>query len=189
MKGVLVADFCQGRFEKERLLDYLSKNVIVLITGSKFFRGPPFSGGVIVPSVIMEELQELGSDCVIPDGLNSFIGKNEVPRELRSWRNQLGDNQNPSLALRWVAALAEMEPTLNISKEIRESATDEWRSSVIEHLNQYPNLSYFDAAEDSPSIISVRIRHPVTNKWMIKSELVKIFKDQTLDVSSQYPQE
>ena len=87
MKGILVADMCQGRFETERLLDYLNKNVVVLITGSKFFRGPPFSGGVIVPSDIMEELQELGSDCVIPDGLNSFIGKNEVPRELRSWRN------------------------------------------------------------------------------------------------------
>jgi hypothetical protein len=56
MKGLLVADMCQGRFEKERLLEYLSKNVVVLITGSKFFRGPPFSGAVIVPSVIMEEL-------------------------------------------------------------------------------------------------------------------------------------
>jgi post-segregation antitoxin (ccd killing protein) len=82
-----------------------------------------------------------------------------------------------------------MEPTINISKEIRESATNEWRSSVIEHLNQKPNLSYFEAAEDSPSIISVRIKHPVTNRWMVKSELVNIFKDQTLDVSSQYPKE
>jgi hypothetical protein len=49
MRGVLVADLCQGRFEKERLHDYLEKNVVVLITGSKFFRGPPFSGGVLIP--------------------------------------------------------------------------------------------------------------------------------------------
>ena len=93
------------------------------------------------------------------------------------------------MALRWVAALAEMEPTLAISKEIRQIATIVWRSSVIEYLKSYPNLSYFDAANDTPSIVSVRIKHPVSSVWMIKSELVKIFKDQTLDVSSKYPTE
>lgn len=114
MRGVLVADLCQGRFEKQRLTSYLKKNVVVLITGSKFFRGPPFSGGVLVSKTIMKELQEMGNNVEISAGLNSFIGKNEIPRELPSWRDQMGDNQNPALALRWVAALAEMEPTLAI---------------------------------------------------------------------------
>ena len=45
----VVVDACQGRFKEEWLDEYLRKNAIVLITGSKFFRGPPFSGAVLVP--------------------------------------------------------------------------------------------------------------------------------------------
>jgi hypothetical protein len=86
MRGVLVADLCQGRFEMERLHDYLENNVVILITGSKFFRGPPFSGGVLVSKSFMTELQEMGSYSKISAGLNSFIGKNEIPRELPCWR-------------------------------------------------------------------------------------------------------
>ena len=55
----------------------------------------------------------------MPGGLNTFIGKAELPKELPVWRNKFENNQNPGLALRWIAGLAEMEPTLQISKEIR----------------------------------------------------------------------
>lgn len=184
-----MADLCQGRFELERLHKYLNKNVVVLITGSKFYRGPPFSGGVLVSKSIMKELQEMGDSAKISAGLNSFIGKNEIPRELPSWRKQLGDNQNPALALRWAAALAEMEPTLAIPSKVRQFATNEWRMAVIQHLKLYKNLSYFTAADDTPSIISVRMKHPETGSWMVKAELVKIFKALTLDVSCKFPLE
>ena len=50
----------------------------------------------------------------MPSALNSFFGKQNFPKELESWRAAVEDNQNPGLALRWVAALAEMEPTLAI---------------------------------------------------------------------------
>ena len=36
--------------------DLLDDGAIVLLTGSKFFRGPPFSGAVIVPPKIMSKL-------------------------------------------------------------------------------------------------------------------------------------
>jgi hypothetical protein len=189
MKGVLVADLCQGRFEADRLQKYLKKNIIVLITGSKFFRGPPFSGGVLVSKSIMKELQDMGANAKVPAGLNSFIGKNEIPRELPAWREQINDNQNPALALRWAAALAEMEPTLSIPSDVRLAATANWRMAVIENIKKYQNLSYFSAAEDTPSIVSVRIKHPETGAWMVKSELSKIFLALTLDVSSKFPAE
>lgn len=57
MGGLYVVDACQGRFEIDWLNDLLSKNAIVLITGSKFFRGPPFSGGVLVPAPLMAKLK------------------------------------------------------------------------------------------------------------------------------------
>ena len=55
----------------------------------------------------------------MPQGLKAFVGKNEIPRELQSWRDLLPDSQNPGLALRWVAAIAEIEPTLRIEESKR----------------------------------------------------------------------
>ena len=93
-----------------------------MTSGSRFYRGPPHSGAVFIPASIMKRLQEVDADeikkewggGIVPTGLNTFFGKNEFPKELKSWRDNIEDNQNPGLALRWVAALAEMEPTLQI---------------------------------------------------------------------------
>jgi hypothetical protein len=187
MNGLLVVDACQGRFEIDWLNDVLRNNAIVLITGSKFFRGPPFSGGVLVPAPMMRKLQQIQDKVKVPHSLNTFIGKAELPRELTAWRDQIEDNQNPGLALRWVAALAEMGPTLRIPQEVREKATEAWRKSVIKMVDECPNLDFFDDGADTPSIVSVRIKHPDTGKWMIKSELAKVFKAMTLDMSDKFP--
>ena len=98
------------------LNDLLKANAVILFTGSKFFRGPPFSGAVFVPAKIMEMLKQDFNEDIVPQGLNSFIGKNEIPRELENWRESLYDNQNPALAIRWAAALAEIEQTLAIDE-------------------------------------------------------------------------
>ena len=118
--GFFVVDACQGRMPDRMVRDLLDDGVIVLITGSKFFRGPPFSGGVMVPPQTMKRLLEVQAANAIaepvPKGLNTFMGKAEIPRELPSWRDCVADNQNPGLALRWEAALAEMEPTMAIEE-------------------------------------------------------------------------
>lgn len=56
----IVVDACQGRMKERELNDNIQKGAIVLLTGSKFFRGPPFSGAVLVPGSIMERLVRLG---------------------------------------------------------------------------------------------------------------------------------
>ena len=120
--GVMVANAVQGRLEKWWLNDLLSQNAIVMTSGSRFYKGPPHSGAVFVPPKIMKQIQDVDNEEIqrewdnklIPAGLNSFFGKNEFPRHLKTWRDNINDNQNPGLALRWVAALAEMEPTLAI---------------------------------------------------------------------------
>lgn len=192
MNGLYVVDACQGRFDDKMVYELLEQGVIVLITGSKFFRGPPFSGACIVPKSIMSKLLKIQSDQVykkpVAAGLNTFMGKAEIPRELTSWRDCLEDNQNPGLALRWVAALAEIEKTLQIEEKVRKQATDHWRKQVIDEISKYPNLDYFSAAEDTPSIVSLRIIHPDSGKWMVKSELAKVFKALTLDMSQKFPE-
>ena len=60
---------------------------------------------------------------------------------------------------------------------------------MIKTVSQYPNLAYFDEAEDTPSIISIKVMHPETGLPMKKSELAEVFKALTLDVSEKFPEE
>ena len=134
----MVANSVQGRVEKPWLKDMINKDVLVLMSGSRFFRGPPHCGAVIIPPIMMNKLKEVdnaeikrewGGDLV-PTGLNTFFGKNEFPPELSSWRDTIEDNQNPGLALRWVASLAEMEPNLEISTEDWNHAKKSWNTKI-----------------------------------------------------------
>lgn len=79
----------------------------------------------------MDQLVSEQDNAKIPQGLNTFIGKSEIPEELQKWRDQLKDNQNPGLALRWIAALSEMELTMAIPVEMRNESTKKWREDVI----------------------------------------------------------
>ena len=76
--------------------------------------------------------------------------------------------------------------TLGIPKVTRQKAEKLWRNTVIKFLKQFDNLDYFDSAEDTASIVSVRIKHSETGNWMIKSELAKVFRAMTLDVGHKF---
>ena len=47
----IVVDACQMRLGRPRLRNYLDRGCIVIVTGSKFFTGPPFSGALLVPAI------------------------------------------------------------------------------------------------------------------------------------------
>ena len=63
----VVVDACQMRLTRARLKNLLARNCIVLITGSKFFTGPAFSGALLVP-------RSLGADAIsaAPEGLCAY---------------------------------------------------------------------------------------------------------------------
>ena len=92
-----------------------------MYTASKFFRSPPFCGAVFVPPSIMDRLKGL-DESDIPRQLNTFVGKSEIPTELSQWRDKLENSVNHGLALRWEAGLAEIEPTLSIPEQERQTA-------------------------------------------------------------------
>jgi len=56
-KLVPVIDACQGRLQEKALKTFLEKDYIVLTTGSKFYGGPPFSGAVLLPLSLSQELE------------------------------------------------------------------------------------------------------------------------------------
>ena len=135
----MVLDECQGRVDQEMVMDAFKKyNPCVLITGSKFYRSPPFAGAVLVPPVIMEKLEQL-EDTSMPMGLNTFMGRSEVPPSLPLWRDSLAqESTNYGLALRWSMSLAEMAPTLAMPADQRNELTKAWREKVIEMIQSMP---------------------------------------------------
>jgi hypothetical protein len=81
----VVVDACQTRLEPGTVAAYLRQGWPVIITGSKFFGGPAFSGAVLFPR------------SRLSDG-----GRQERPRTSR-------DAVNLGTVLRWTAALAEID--------------------------------------------------------------------------------
>lgn len=65
----------------------INNDVVVLMSGSRFFRGPPHCGAVFIPPNLMaklknvdnEEIKREWSGGLVPTGLNTFFGKNEFP--------------------------------------------------------------------------------------------------------------
>jgi hypothetical protein len=93
----VVVDACQARVDRSRVRQYLRLGWPVLLTGSKFFGGPPFSGVILMPHGRLAAALATGS---LPAGLADYLGC--MPKRLP----ELG--VNPGLVLRWAAALAEM---------------------------------------------------------------------------------
>jgi hypothetical protein len=85
----LIVDASQARLGKTSVRCYIEHEAMVLVTGSKFFTGPPFAGALLVPPSFAPRLED---DNAWPAGFNAYF-----------------DDVGIGLALRWHAALAEME--------------------------------------------------------------------------------
>jgi hypothetical protein len=97
-----VVDACQARITSPAIADYLARDAIVFVTGSKFMGGPPFSGFAIVPAGQMRGMAPLAP------GLASVFRRAEWP-EGCSGREALEDSANLGLLLRLEASLFELE--------------------------------------------------------------------------------
>ncbi|TFI58804.1 hypothetical protein E2493_08045 [Sphingomonas parva] len=97
-----VVDACQARITSPAIADYLARDAIVFITGSKFMGGPPFSGFAIVPASFRAAARPL------PEGLATVFRRAEWPE---GWpgREMLEDSANPGLLLRLEASIFELE--------------------------------------------------------------------------------
>ena len=91
----VVVDACQARLDRRRVQDYIARGWMVMITGSKFFGGPGFSGALLLPRARFPDLS------LPPAGLAAY--------GLASCEElQATACANAGLVLRWRAALAEM---------------------------------------------------------------------------------
>nr|CDQ36262.1 L-2,4-diaminobutyrate decarboxylase [Virgibacillus halodenitrificans] len=141
----VVIDACQLRIDQEDLVSHLSKGDILLLTGSKFFTGPPFSGVAIFPQEFSRQL--LHSGRALPQGLAEYLPK----PDLGNWEALLPTATAPStigMYLRWKAALEEAKRYYQVPKEKRIEGLDRFSHEVSDLIDSHPRLeSLFDKSD------------------------------------------
>ncbi|MEQ1548963.1 MAG: hypothetical protein ABL918_10015 [Chakrabartia sp.] len=125
-----VVDACQARINAATINDYLIRGVIVLLSGSKFMGGPPFSGFALVPPRFPRKKP-------LPTGLKIVFRRGEWPLNW-SGADIFDNSANPGLLLRLEAALFELDRFSRLGQRERTRVITHFRgavSSFVRHLD------------------------------------------------------
>jgi hypothetical protein len=194
----VVVDACQFRLEKSNLHRYLAHGFCVLITGSKFFTGPPFCGALLIPG----EAQSGATKKPFPRGFADYFTRDEVPPSLQSRAQELSPALNLGLLFRWTGALKEMKYFYSVASAQRTEILKTFRYELINsisanadlHLLECPPLHRWEDADLSlwdalPTIFSFAVRDPksASMKWLRIRDLKKIYYLLNRDCSRQLP--
>jgi len=135
---LVLVDACQLRCGRARLADYLKKGYLVILTGSKFFTGPPFSGALLVPGPLSLRLAANGD---LAAGIGDYANRSDWPQRWSKIRGQLPDRMNFGQWLRWEAALEEMRAYFAVPQEFRRTALERFSAFVRERLARSSSLT------------------------------------------------
>lgn len=138
----IVVDAAQMRVDQHTAVDHARSGSMVLVTGSKFFGGPPFSGAVLIPAALTSRL---GVGNALPDGLATYLTKADVPPGLADLYAAARPGLNAGLFLRWEAALAEMRSFHNVSPEIRDEVLRVLAASLRRIIEQTSCVSVVES--------------------------------------------
>jgi selenocysteine lyase/cysteine desulfurase len=157
----VVVDACQARLGCGRLRRHLARGRMVLITGSKFFGGPPLSGALLVPG----GLALVARAARLPAGLRAYSTASDWPRDWTGPRATLDAKPNPGQFLRWSAALAEMEAWFAIPADARAAALRAFAPRVsramaaCDEVRPLPWSACGDDDFPAPTIVPFFVRH------------------------------
>jgi len=140
----VVVDACQARLSRARLAWYLDQGFLVLITGSKFFAGPPFCGALLIPDALRTVV---GRIAEVPAGLADYTARDDWPACFGLIRAHLPAAANVGQALRWRAALADIRAYFAVPELFRRVALAEFAAAAVRHLARYPELNPLPEAE------------------------------------------
>ena len=133
----IVVDACQMRLGRTRLRKYLNRGYLVLITGSKFFTGPPFSGALLVPSALAPDFDAAGD---IAPGLLEYTSRSDWPKGWPGLRSRFPIRANFGQWLRWEAALEEIRAYYSVPDEFRRTALTTFGQGVEWIIASSPSL-------------------------------------------------
>jgi hypothetical protein len=123
----VVVDACQMRLGRARLGAHLDQGHMVLITGSKFFTGPPFSGALLVPPRLAAAMASADG---VPIGLADYTSASDWPRPWAGVRAALRERANFGQLLRWIAAAQEMRDYFAVPASYRREALVRFAATV-----------------------------------------------------------
>ncbi len=190
-----VLDACQARLSPASIRRYLALDAVVLITGSKFFTGPPFAGAALLPEGVAARLHQ----ALLPEGLDAYFGRDEFPTDCPAAMN-LPPVGNFGLALRWQAALAEIRALLRVPPQRRADSVGGFGQTVRAAIARYkaltlleaPGLTRFEGAEEwelLPSIFTFSLRAPhQPGRCLTPAEARNVYLWLNTDLSALLPQ-
>jgi hypothetical protein len=192
----IVLDACQARLSPASVRAYLDLGATVLITGSKFFTGPPFAGAALLPGPIAARLQT----GRLPVGLASYFNRAEFPANAPAAR-MLPEGGNYGLALRWHAALAEIKALLRVSPARRAAILRGFAEAVECCITATPGLTLLPAPaifrteadepwEHLPSIFTFALRAPhAPERCLTPAEARQVYVWLNTDLSPWLPEQ
>ncbi|AHY52902.1 hypothetical protein BJS_00275 [Bradyrhizobium japonicum SEMIA 5079] len=136
-KVQVVVDACQARLGRRRLRSYLDRGYMVLITGSKFFGGPAFSGALLVPKGFSRSLDRIEG---IAPGFFDYAGRCDWPVAWTALRARFERRPNFGQWLRWEAALAEIGSYYAVPGAFRVRALAELAAGIDSMIALSPSL-------------------------------------------------
>lgn len=186
----IVVDACQLRLGRPRLADYLSRGFLVLITGSKFFAGPPFSGALLVPEQHARRMARLSA---APTGLKDYAGRADWPAD---WPLRDSFRPEPSAGpwLRWEAALEEMRAYFAPPSSFRRTALMHFGASVASAIQASPSLALMpvhnssDARDEEMALTTIfpfLLRR--AGALLTPEACSELYRDLNRDISPAYP--
>ncbi|HYM34144.1 MAG TPA: hypothetical protein VET48_02050, partial [Steroidobacteraceae bacterium] len=184
----VIVDACQMRLGRARIKHYLDSGHMILLTGSKFFTGPPFSGALLVPPQLSKQLAAIAD---VPSGLRDYTNRSDWPGNWEAIRARLPARRNFGQWLRWEAALEEMRAYYAVPVEFRRSTFIRFADAVQRILTSSPNLeplSFVQTADgiddeemSARTIFPIAIRHNVG--FPSFDDCTKIYRALNRDVS------
>jgi hypothetical protein len=191
----IVVDACQTRLGAGSIAAYLALEAVVLVTGSKFFTGPPFAGAALVPGAVAARLGKPG----LPQGLDAYFGRDEFPEHCQAAAG-LPEIGNYGLALRWHAALAEMRAFSRVSSARKAAIIGAFGAAVARQVAANPAFAMLpqpvlmrgaddEAWERLPSIFSFSMKSPhAPGRCLTPAEARAVYFWLNTDLSPWLPQ-
>jgi hypothetical protein len=133
----IVVDACQMRLGRPRLQKYLERGYLVIVTGSKFFTGPPFSGALLVPAGLSKVLDAVTETA---SGLSEYSSRSDWPKNWQTLRSRFPVRSNFGQWLRWEAALEEIRAYHDVPDVFRLLALTTFGKGVEQIIASSPSL-------------------------------------------------
>jgi len=152
----IVVDACQMRLGRRRIRTYLDRGYMVLISGSKFFGGPAFSGALLVPAGLSRSLDR--GEGIAP-GLLDYASRSDWPKRWAALRSRFESRPNLGQWLRWEAALEEIRSYYQVPDAFRALALGKLRAAIESLVMLAPWLRLVGSATNACGIEDEEFAH------------------------------